>query len=344
MKSAPFFSILFLLIACSASTDKDQKNATPHPAIRAEAYVVIPQQFSSVYSTNGTIIPNEEIEIRPEVAGRITKINFREGSYVRRGQMLVQLYDADVRAAITKLKAQKALQQKMLGRQKELVNIGGISQQDYESTTTLIQGIDADISIQEAELRKMQIIAPFNGKIGIRNISEGAIVSTTTVIATLQQTNPLKMDFTIPDNYRDIIQPGKVVYFSVNESSDTMQAQVKAISPGADANTRTLNVRVVIPNPDEKLIAGSFAHVSIPFDSKVDALLIPSSAIIPTSRDKEVAVVKNGKVTMKTVILGSRTSDNVEITSGLNAGDTVLTTALMKLKEGAEVEVIKIVE
>lgn len=327
--------------ACKGKPEEKAKSGRP-TNLSAEGFVVHTQSFQNNYSASGTLLPNEEIQIMPEISGRVTGIYFNEGTSVRKGQTLVQLNDAEVRAQIQKLKAQRALQVKLQQRQKELVDIGGISKQDYEATQTGILSLDADIAFSEAQLRATKIVAPFDGTIGIRNISNGAVISPATLITTLQQTHQLKMDFTIPDQYRDNVQNGKEVFFSVGGSLDTLSGKISAIDPGADQTTRTVRVRAVVPNPGKKLTAGSFAHVIVPLSTDNNTILIPSQAVIPTTRDKKVAVLKNGKADMVTVVLGTRTSDKVEVMQGLNAGDTIITTGIMQVKPGMDVKITKL--
>lgn len=335
--------IVSALYSCKSSKeDATVKTKTRSRELRAEGYLVKMQSFQKDFSASGTLRPNEEVDIHPEVSGRITAILFKEGSHVRKGQTLVQLSDADIRAQIQKLKAQRALQQKLMERQEELLRIGGISRQEFETTQTQIASINADIAFQEAELRKTRIVAPFDGQIGLRNVSNGAIVSPTTVVATLQQVHQLKMDFTVPDQFRGALQAGKQVFFTLDGSSEPLSGKISAIEPGADATTRAVKVRAIVANPGGKLSPGSFAHVEIPFESNNSAILVPSQAVIPTSRDKQVAIVRNGKADMVTVELGSRTEEMTEILNGLVAGDTVITTGLMQVKPGMDVKITKL--
>lgn len=312
--------------------------------LSAKGHVVSAGSFSDIYTASGSLLPNEQIDILPEISGRVTGIHFKEGSFVKEGQLLVQLYDQEIRAMLQKLKAQRRLQQKTEERQKSLLEIGGISKQDYETTQTQVQSIDADIALAEAQLRATKIIAPFSGNIGIRNISEGAVVTPSTVIATLQQTNTLKMDFTIPDRYSKNLNPGKEVMFSVAGVRDTLTGKITAVDPGADQVTRTIRVRATVSNPGNKLVAGSFARVLVPLESDSDAILIPSQSVIPTTKDKLVAVVRSGKVDMATVQLGARTADKVEVLNGLQPGDTILTTGLMQAKKGMGVKITEVGE
>jgi membrane fusion protein, multidrug efflux system len=335
------------MIGCKTKTTEKTEIKGKGPGGRpnklmAEAYIVRPQVFENEYVASGSLLPNEELDIQSEVSGRITNISFKEGTNVRKGQTLVQLYSQDIAAQIQKLRAQRQLQVKTQQRQKQLLDMGGISRQEYETTQTQVRSIDADIAFAQAQLRSTRIVAPFDGKIGVRNVSVGAIVSPTTVITTLQQVHQLKMDFTVPDQYRRHMQNGKQVYFTVTEGNDTLTGKISAVDPGADPNTRTVRVRAIVPNANGALTAGSFARVIIPFESEQNAILIPSQAVIPTSRDKQVAVVRGGKAALIPVTLGTRTSDKIEVTQGLQAGDTVIITGLMQVKPGMEVKVTKV--
>lgn len=316
-----------------------QKGGGGPRTMAAKAYVVTPQEFYQEYATSGTLLANESVEIHPEIAGRVTGIHFTEGSKVSKGQLLVQLYDDNIKAQIQKLKAQKKLQAATQKRQKSLLDIGGISQQEYETTETQLQSLDADIAYAEAQLRSTRIYAPFSGTIGIRNISVGAVISPTTVVTSLQQTHPLKMDFNVPDQYRNEIAKGKEVLFSISGQLDTLSGKIIAVEPGADATTRTIRVRAIIPNPKEELIPGAFAHVIVPLGGDNNAILVPSQSVIPTTKEKLIVKLVEGKAKMVIVQPGTRTADKVEILSGIQQGDTILTTGLMQVKEGMPIKV-----
>jgi len=333
------------IVSCKSKKEEAPKGAAGKPKfVTADGYVVKPQSFSNTYTASGSLLPNEEVEIHPEMSGRVTNISFTEGSAVRKGQVLIQLFDADLRAQLQKLQAQKKLQQATESRQRELVRIGGISKQDYEATQTGISSINADIAVAEAALSKMRVLAPFDGTVGLRNISVGAVISPSTVVATLQQVGQLKMDFNIPDQYRSQLRLGQEVFFSVDGRLDTLSGRISAIEPGADMQSRTVRARAIVPNGKGQLVAGSFAHVVIPFETNNSAILIPSQAIIPTTRDKKVALVRSGKAQLVVVKTAARTSDKVEITQGLQQGDTVLLTGLMQVKPNMEIKVRKLIQ
>ncbi|WP_162902798.1 efflux RND transporter periplasmic adaptor subunit [Taibaiella koreensis] len=333
--------LLLAAAGCHSGKEKKPKDKGPQ-GLRAEAVVVQPTTLDAVYESSGNLLANEAINVYPEVSGRITAIHFREGAPVHKGDLLIQLYDGDIRAQIQKLKVQRQLQVITKERQDELLAINGISKQEYDNTVAQIASIDADVEYNEALLRRLQIKASFDGIIGLRNVSVGAVVTPTTLVTIIQQVNPLKLDFPIPEQYKGVIRTGNVVRFTVTGSRDTMSGQIVAIQPGADATTRTIMMRALVPNAANKLVPGAFANVYLTLDRNSGAIMVPSQSIIPTTRDKKVAVLRGGKAELVTVTTGMREVEDVEILHGLTPGDTVLTTGIMQVKPGVEVKVTKI--
>jgi membrane fusion protein (multidrug efflux system) len=328
------------ILASSCGHKKEEvKKTEKSKTLTAQGYVVHPQLFQTDYVSSGSLLPNEEIRIMPEVAGRVTAISFTEGGTVHKGQPLVNIYSEDIRAQIQKLRAQRELQVNIRNRQESLLKIGGISQQEYETTSTQIKSIDADISLAQAQLRRTTVLAPFSGRVSTRNVSVGAVVTPSTEIATLQQTSILKMDFTLPGQYMNEVWKGKKVRFTISGSLDTFTAVVNAIDPSADAVTRAIKARALVQNDKQTLMPGTFTRVIIPLEKNTRALLIPPQSVIPTTREKVVALIKNGKAEMAPVKIGQRTDEAVEILQGLNEGDTILTTGIMQVKPGMAVKV-----
>ncbi len=334
------------LIACTGCGSKNQPVAKKEgpAALKAAIYIVKSGPLQSIYQSSGTILPNESVQVFPEVAGRVTAIHFKEGAPVSKGSLLVQLYDEDIKAQIRKLRAQKQLQQTTKERQDELLAISGISRQEYDETLTQIAAIEADIAYYETQLRRLQIKAPFNGRIGLRNISLGAIVSPTTLIAEIQQVDPIKLDFPLPDQYKDIVQTGNTVNFTVSGIADTLSAKIIATDPAANASTRTVTYRAQAPNRQQQLVPGAYANVYVQLNRTETAITIPSQCIIPTNRDKRVAVIRDGKAVIIPVTTGIRLVSAIEVKSGLKVGDTVLTTGIMQVKPGMEISVTKVDE
>jgi membrane fusion protein, multidrug efflux system len=347
MKSACTFLLfaLFTFAACKSS-DKDDKKAAAgkdkKPASKVDAFIVTPTTLSQDIEMPGSLMPAEETELHAEVSGRVTGIYFNEGSSVGAGAMLVKLYDGDLQAQLSKLRIQLKVAKETLGRYEALLKIGGVSVQEIEMYKLSVSNIQADMNIVQTSIARTSLRAPFSGKLGLRNISIGAYITPATTISTLRKVSQLKMEFTVPEKYGVGMKPGGMVEFGMEDNQKTYSARIIATENNIAEETRSLRVRAVVTNADAQLIAGSFVKVKIALGENNAALMIPSQAVIPKARNKQVIVYRSGTASMETITTGIRDSSMVEITSGLKAGDTVLITGLLVTKPGAKVTLNKV--
>jgi len=302
-----------------------------------DAYVVKTTKLDETIDASGTLQSNEEVEIKPEISGRITGLYFKEGVHVAKGALLVKIYDEDLKAQLAKLQLQQELAKTTLERQENLLKINGISQQDVDVTRNQVSAYGADIDYTKTQLQKTELRAPFSGRLGLRNVSLGAIVSPTTVITTLQQIDPLKIDFSVPEKYRTAVKVGDAVAFKVAGDNKTYKGSIYAMDPKIDLATRTIRIRAIMPNAGQ-LLPGAFARVTISLKDMPEAIMIPSQAVIPGTRDKTVIVADSGRAKIVVVETGIRDENNVQIISGLNVGDTVITSGILQLKPGMELK------
>ncbi|NLR79351.1 efflux RND transporter periplasmic adaptor subunit [Chitinophaga eiseniae] len=328
--------------AAADPTAASAKGAAGARSLLTDAWVVKISKLDQAIEASGTLQSNEEVEVKPEINGRIIHLYFKEGTPVKKGDMLVKLYDEDLKAQLQKLKLQQQLAKTTLERQENLLKINGISQQDVDVTRNQVGAYQADMDYTQTQLQKTELRAPFSGKLGLRNVSEGAIVSSATVITTLQQIDPLKMDFSVAEKYRNAIKNGDQVNFYVAGDNNEYKGSIYAIDPKIDLTTRTVRLRAIVPNNNGVLFPGSFAKVKIILKNMPDAMMIPSQAVIPGTRDKKVIVADSGKAKFVTVETGLRTESSVQITNGLQAGDTVITTGILQLKPGMPLKYNKI--
>lgn len=301
------------------------------PPIAVEGVIARESIIASETLSSGTLLANEEAEIKAEITARITKINFAEGQIVQQGQLLVKLYDGDLQAQLQRVQAQYSVLQKTMEREKALLAIQGTSQQGLDIVEAQFAASRADIEVVKANIAKTEIRAPFNGKVGLRSVSVGAVVSPAQVITTLQQTSSLKMDFTLPEKYSDDIKVGATVQFNTESMPDTLKASIYALDAKIDPATRTIRVRARFDNSKGKLAPGAFAKVRVPLKQQ-RGIMIPTQAVIPQTRGKSVIVARDGKAAMQPIETGLRTADKVEVISGLEEGDTVVTKGVMFVK------------
>jgi membrane fusion protein, multidrug efflux system len=346
------FSLSILITSCSSDRKKDaqqQQRGGPggaggaRPPVRADAYIVKTKLLLDNIEIPGTLLSNEETEIHPEVAGRITGIYFKEGAFVNKGSLLVKLNDADLQAQKRKLLVQLQVAKQNESRSEQLLKIQGISKQDYEAVALQVTNVNADLAVVETQIEKTNVRAPFSGKLGLRMVSLGAYISPTSVISTISQPNQLKLDFTVPERYIKEIGYGKFVNFKIDGSDRTYAARVIATESNITQDTRTLQVRAVVQGNITGLVPGNFAKVILDFQPEPNAIVIPTQAIIPQARGKKVYLYNGGSAKFIDVTTGLRDSANVQITSGLKAGDTVLITGLLSLKPNAKVMLGKVV-
>jgi membrane fusion protein (multidrug efflux system) len=322
---------------CGGNDDAAAKGANREaPAI--EGYIVKPERLQDHIEVSGTLLPFEEAVLMPEVAGRITMLHLPEGEHVSKGTLLVKLFDADLKAQLSKLQSQLNSAKSIAGRQKELLAINGISQLEYDQSMTQVSAYEADIAAVNAQLSKTEIRAPFNGTIGLRKISEGAFVSPGTPLATIRSDQQLKLDFSIPESYAAEIDKNTSVQFSITGDSSTYTAAVIATEQNIEAGSRNLRVRALVNSKNKQLVPGASATVKLGFAVHENALLVPSQAIIPQARFKTVIVSRKGKAEFIKVETGIRTASSIEILSGISAGDTIVTTGIQFIRAGASLK------
>lgn len=314
----------------------------PSKEMSVNAYVVSPKSIENSILASGTLLPFEDAELHPEVSGRIIQLNLNEGAQVAKGTLLVKLYDADLQAQLKKLKLQKEQAQKTEGRIKQLLAINGVGQQEYDDVVTNINNIDADIDLILAQITKTEIRAPFNGVVGLKNVSLGSYVTPTTLVATFQQIDPLKVDFTIPEKYAASTGKGETLKFNVEGFTEQFNGKIYAVEPQIDVATRSIKVRAQVQNTKAKLLPGAFAKVDLGLKNIDNAILVPTQCVIPEARNKKVIVVNKGKADFRIVETGVRGETYIQITKGLEVGDTIVTTALMYIKPDMGLKVVKI--
>lgn len=301
--------------------------------------VVQAVSFANKLDITGTIEANESVALQSEVSGLVTGIFFKEGSNVTKGSLLVKINDRDIQAQLQEALTKQNLSSANENRAKQLLQKGAISQEEYDTALADLKSLKAQAQLIRAQLAKTSILAPFSGKIGLRSISAGEYITPTKIIANLLSTNPVKINFSVPEKYMAQIKVNSTITFRTDGSAQIYEGKVFALEPGINAQTRTLQVKALAANANNELRPGSFAKVSLTLDKVENAILIPNQAIIPVLRGKTVFISKNGKAKQIEVQSGTRTDENIVINSGLKIGDTVLTTGALSLKDDALVKV-----
>ena len=304
-----------------------------------DGFIITQSPISENIEVPGSLLPFEETQIRAEVGGRIVQLNIQEGSAVSRGSMMVKLFDKDLQAQLKKLEVQLQIKEKSEERSAELLEINGISQQDYDLSQLDVENLRADIEATRIAISKTEIRAPYSGRVGLRNISLGSYISPVDIITTLRQVDQLKLEFSVPEKYAKEIVKGYNVKFRIDGGEQNHQATVMATENSVDANTRTLRIRAVVNEKHPELVPGVFAKVNLQLGRNEYAMLVPSQAIIPAARNKQVILLRKDSAVYTVVETGIRDSAFVEITKGVKPGDTVVTTGLMAIRPNAKIKV-----
>lgn len=339
MKSFPTILLaLFILPACKSKPDVPAKSKNDQQAVLVDVIVANPQDITSSVEANGTIVANEYVELHPEVSGRLTYLNVPEGKYVEAGTLIARINDADLQAQLNKSKVALDLAIKTEERLKKLLAVGGVNQQDYDVALNTENGLKADIAYTQSLIDKTVIKAPFSGVVGLRQVSPGAYLSPASIIATVQQLDKIKIDFTLPEEYSSLIKTGNTVDILVDATNQVMKkATIVATEPQVIENTRNLKVRALLQGT--KVNPGAYVKVYLASKRDKKGIFVPTNSIIPDDKNKQLVLVKNGKAKFVNVQTGVRQADNVEITNGVNAGDSVVVTGVLFARPKAALKI-----
>ena len=290
-------------------------------------------------ATTGNLLASEQVELVSEVAGKVTEVTFAEGRRVKAGQVLVRLDASELEAELERSHFRLELAEQRESRQRQLLDQGVISQADYDFALSELNVLRSEQRLIEAQLRKTEIRAPFAGSIGLRQVSPGTFLSPQTPIATLQAIDEIKIEFSAPEKYASRLQPGGRIEFSAKGIDQGFEGVIYAIEPRVDPETRSLTLRARCPNPEGRLLPGAFADVDLVIEEIPDALTVPSIAVIPELGGKKVYIEIDGKTEPRSVETGIRTRERVQIVSGLEIGDRVITSSIQQLRPGLEIAI-----
>ena len=339
--------VALLLAAAPVVLSQPSKDAGKGPAGKPPAAMAVRAVAAKVgpaideATAIGNLRADESITIRPEIAGRIVEMPFKEGENVKKGVRLVGLDSAELRAIVASSDAQAKLDQQRLERSEDLFRKGFISQQALDESRSNLVRSKAKLAEDSAKLARTEIRAPFPGVVGLRQVSEGAFVAAGTDIARLEKIDTLKLDFRMPENFIGRLKNNQGVRIQVDAyARDTFSGAVFAIEPGVDEQTRTVLVRARVANTDLKLRPGMFARVYVQLGLRERALWVPEASIVPRGQDSFVYRVADGRASLVKVTTGARKVGEVEIVNGLAAGDLVVTEGTQRLGPGGPVSLM----
>ncbi len=344
-------TVLFLIIAIVIiglilypklkPDEKGPEMATPRGStiVPVEAKIIHPQRIENVIKITGAIIANESVALKSEISGKIEGIYFKEGQRVAKHDLLLTINDDEIYAQLERLKYTQKLNEDIEYRMRQLLEKEAISREEYEIALTTLNTTLSDIKEREARIAKHKVYAPFDGIIGLRQVSEGSYISPSDLVANIYNINPIKIEFSIPGKYTSLVDIGDSIKFVVESSSRMFTGIIYAVEPRIDPRTRTLQIRAICKNDEGILFPGQFANIDYVLDVLPNALMVPSESVIPELNSHKVYTFKNGLVNQEEVEIGLRTEDDVHITQGIQPGDTVITTGILQIRQGMPVNI-----
>ena len=330
------------VVDATAPSARNNGRAAPAPRAETAARVALADvrqvPFPRGVGAVGSLRSDESVVLRPEVAGRIQRLNFEEGARVSAGQVLIQLDDSVPRAELAQAQANLALAQSQYRRTEALQKQGFVSQQARDESSSSLKAQQANAALVRARLDKMTIRAPFAGMVGLRAVSLGDFVSEGQDIAPLVAIDPLKVDFRVPEMYLTRLKVGQTLTLRLDAlPNEQREGRVFAVSPVVDAGGRSVLLRATVANTDGVLRPGMFARVQLIFNQD-QALVVPETALAPSGDTQYVFRVRDKIARRIEVRVGERRDGQVEVLEGLAAGDQVVVSGLQRVIDGGAVE------
>jgi len=341
---ATLLIVLIILIISKLNLTSSDGNeaAAPGASMRqlsVDAAIVKTKPLQNKIFSNGTLVSNEEVELRSEISGKIVQILFEEGRRVNKGDLLVKINDSELQATLKKNKSRETLARDREYRYKQLIEKNLTSQQEYDVILSELNSVLADVEFTQAQIDKTELKAPFDGIIGLRSVSVGSYISPQTKIVTLQSINPMKVDFAVPQKYFGLIKEGKTIYVKLPSSEKIYSGKIYAVEPKIDQNTRTVQARAIIPNEKGELTPGSYVEINVVIEDIKDAIMVPTEIVVPDIEGEKVFVYRNGKAVPQIVGTGMRTENEIQITSGINVGDTLIVSGIIQIRPNSPVKI-----
>lgn len=341
--TAAALGLSLLLGACEGEKKAAPKTGQDRlPPFVVDVMTVKPQRIEETLSATGTLLANDAVVVQSERPGLVKEIQFKEGEAMKAGEVLVLMDDSELQPQLERAVARVRIAETLEKRQKDLLRSRSISEFEYEETVANVKIAQAEEAQIRAQLAKTRIVAPFDGVAGLRRVSVGSYLIPGSPICSFQDIAALKLDFSLPERYLAYLRLGQKVNFRVTGRAESIEAEIAAIEPTIDVETRTMTVRARVLNEDNSLLPGLFTEVAVSLDEIPDALMIPPIALIPGLKQQTVLVYRDGEIEERKVTAGLRTPDAVQIVEGLSAGEEVLVSGVLQVREGMKVAVNRV--
>lgn len=315
----------------------------PARVIAVEGYIAEAHVALKSFTAMATLEPMNHVSLTAAMSGRLTNLYVKDGAQVQKGALLAKIDDSEFQAQLKQAESNQQLAQQKFDRVKTLFEKDGATKADLESAEASLKSAEASVELIKAQIAKTEVRAPFAGKLGFVNVSVGAWLTTGTSVATLSEVRKLKAKFALPQRYASALKVGDAVELKDEERNISASGKVKALEAGLSESSRTRQVMVEVNNAGGELLAGSYAKVNVTIQAgNAKSIPVPAEAFTLDKDGAYVFVATGGKAKIKRVRTGLRTPIAVDVTGGLDEGDTVITSGLISLREGASVRIREI--
>jgi membrane fusion protein (multidrug efflux system) len=302
------------------------------------AFKVTRTHFAEEITASGTVVADEQVDLRAQSSGRIRSIGFSEGAHVAGGALLIKLGDTELQALRRRTLHRRDLARLRERRLSALIEQKLVRQEEYDAALSECGVQDAELAMIDAQIAETEIRAPFDGIIGLRHVSEGAFVTNSSRLATLQSIRRVKVDFPVAERHAPGLRVDAPVQVTTASGERTF-GRIHAVDPSVDTLTRTYTVRAIVPNDEQRLHPGGAVEVRLSLGETDQALFVPADAIVSSAAGKHVFVIENELAQDRPVQSVNRAPDSVQIISGLREGEIVVTSGLQALRPGARVAI-----
>lgn len=289
--------------------------------------------------TVGTLVARNEVELTTDAEGLIEEITFEEGQRVEEGELLVALDAQEERAELEAARARRDEISRELERARNLRTSDFATEARVDELEAQLAEAEAEVNVAEAHLAERRIRAPFDGLVGLREVSPGALMMPGTVVTTLSMIDPIELSFDLPAEHLSRLEVGQTVLATSDTLGDeAKKGQISVVDPDVDPATRTVTVEAELPNPEGDLVPGMFVGVEVVLETRPEALVVPEEALLRRGDDTYAFVVgEDGTVTRRGVRTGEHEDGEVEVTEGLRAGERIVVAGLQKIRDGQKV-------
>lgn len=315
----------------------DKKNKKP--PVPVSVFVVGHENIQNRLFCNGKVLSNEQAELRTEASGKINYINLQEGKFVKAGTLLLRLNATEQQTQLDKIDAQLTFATTVESRRKQLLTTQSISKEEYESSKRELASLKADSAFIQSQIEKKKIYAPFDGMIGVRNVSIGSYITPDVIVANIHQVNPVKIEFSLPERYAPLFKVGDAIAFQTEGSANHYKGTINVLDPVVDQASGNVRYRAWSGNATGELLPGSFARVELLLDQEAGTVFVPTEAIVPVAKGKKIFTIKEGVAKETIVTTGVRTENYLQVLSGIQPGDSVVVKGNFQLKDKAPVKI-----